>query len=350
MVSRRRLSLFLLLICTALAVPLTVVGRNPISVQVVIGDNCLSGLGPSRQDVIATLRTPDGAVRGRFQAASDKFGLWGGCFELNEPATFVNGGDQLRVVVGNHSRSITIPSLTPRVDRVSDTIVGTTRPHTSVDILIAHRESFRSTEFFFYSDKADALGRFEVDTSADFDLIGFDAVTVVAGRGDDFFRATALAPGIQVADQSNFVTGSANDGRRVVLTLTDRNGRLKAKANAGSVQFGLFEASMFNAEGRAAYPSTGDWLSGSFARDAAVQMPLNALTGVARTDHVTGKCMPASPYKLIVRHRRFFGFTDSKGRFERDLSFRVNVQRGDQISLYCMFPTGDVWQDVDIAL
>jgi len=350
MFSHSRLSLFLLLIGTTLAAPLITVGRSPISVQVVIGDNCLSGFGPSRQDVVATLRTPTGAVRGRFQAASDKFGLWGGCFEPSEPSTFVNGGDQLRVVVGKQSRSITIPSLTPRVDRVSDTIEGTTRPHTSVDILIAHRDSFRSTEFFFYSDKAGADGKFKVDTSADFDLIGFDNVTVVAGRGDDFFRATALAPGVQIANQSNFVTGSANDGRRVVLTLTDRNERLKAKANAGSVQFGLFEASMFNADGNAAYPSTGDWLIGSFARDAVVQMPVNALTGVARTDRVTGKCMPDSPYKLIVRHRRLFGFTDSKGRFDRDLSFRMNVQRGDQMSLYCMFPTGDVWQDVDIAL
>ena len=66
MFSRRRLSLFVLLIGTALAAPFVTFGRNPISVQVVIGDNCVSGFGPSREDVVATLRTPDGAVRGRF--------------------------------------------------------------------------------------------------------------------------------------------------------------------------------------------------------------------------------------------------------------------------------------------
>ena len=350
MFSRRRLSLFVLLIATALAAPFVTFGRNPISVQVVIGDNCVSGFGPARKEVIATLRAPDGAIRGRFQAQSDKFGLWGGCFEPDEPSTFVNGDDQLRIKVGDRSRLVTIPNLTPKMDRASDIIEGTTRPNTFVDILIAHRVSFRSTEFFFYSDKADANGKYKVDTTADFDLIGFDNVTVVAGRGDDFYRATALTPGVQVAHQSNFVTGSANNGRRVALTLSDRNKHLKARVNAGSVQFGLFEATMFRADGSAAYPTGGDWLSGTFARDSALQMPLNALTGVARTDRVTGRCMADAPYKLIVRHRRFFGVTDSNGRFERDLSLRMNVQRGDQLSLYCMFPTGDVWQDVDIAL
>ena len=69
--------------------------------------------------------------------------------------------------------------------------------------------------------------------------------------------------------------------------------------------------------------TAGDWLIGSFARDAALQMPLNALTVVARTDRVTGRCMPNAPYKLVVRHRRFFGFTDSTGRFDRDLTFRI---------------------------
>jgi len=98
MFSRRRLSMFLRLTATALAAPLITVGRSPISVQVVIGDNCLSGFGPGRQEVIATLRTPGGDLRGRFQSASDRFGLWGGCFEPNEPATFINGGDLLRLL------------------------------------------------------------------------------------------------------------------------------------------------------------------------------------------------------------------------------------------------------------
>lgn len=350
MFSRRRLSLFVILMGTALAAPLITVGRNPISVQVVIGDNCVSGFGPARQEVIASLRTPDGDLRGRFRSVSDKFGLWGGCFELDEPSTFINGGDHLRIVAGSRSREISIPQLTPKIDRVSDTVQGTTRPHTSVDILIAHRASFRRTQYFSYTKKAGADGRFKIDTSGEFDLIGFDSVTVMADRGDDFFRATALAPGIQIAHGSNFVTGSANNGSRVILLLTDRNRRIKAEVTAGPVQFGLFELSMFKDDGRAAYPTGGDWLFGSFARDAALQMPVSTVNGSARNDRVIGRCTPDAPYMLIVRKRRFFGSTDSNGRLDRDLSFRINVQRGDQLSLYCMFPTGDVWQDVNIAL
>lgn len=79
-------------------------------------------------------------------------------------------------------------------------------------------------------------------------------------------------------------------------------------------------------------------------------MPASALRGSALTDRVSARCTPDAPYMLIVRKRRFFGFTDFQGRLARDLSLRVDVRRGDQLSLYCMFPTGDVWQRVNAAL
>ena len=350
MFSRRRLSLFLVLLCTAFAAPLMTDAGNQISVQILIGDNCVSGFGPARQDVVATLRAPNGDVRGRVQSVSDRFGSWDACFERKEPATFLNGGDELRLVIGNRSRSVIIPQLTPKIDRVADTVEGSTRPNTPVDILIAHRSSFHGTDFLFYRKRADGDGKFKIDTSADFDLIGFDSVTVLSQRGDDFFRATALAPGVEIAHASNFITGSANNGRKVGLLLTDRNRHIKAAVTAGSVQFGLFEASMFKDDGRAAYPASGDWLIGSFARDGAVQMPLSAVAASARTEHVAGRCMPNAPFKLLVRKERFFGVTDSNGRLVVDTSRRMDVQRGDQLNLYCMFPTGDVWHDVGAAL
>jgi len=236
------------------------------------------------------------------------------------------------------------------MDRVRDTIQGATRPNARVDILIQHRESFRRTQEFLYSEKTGDDGKFKVDTSSDFDLVGFDSVTVLLDRGGDFFRATALVPGVQVAHASNFVTGSTNAGNKVNLLLTDHNRRTKSAVSGAPVQFGLFELSMFTNDGRAAYATDGDWLIGSFARDASVQMPESALRGSALTDRISARCTPNAPYMLIVRKRRFFGFTDAQGRFERDLSLRMNVRRGDQLSLYCMFPTGDVWQRVDAAL
>lgn len=350
MFSRRRLSLFVFLLGTALAAPFITLAGNPISVEVLIGDNCISGFGPARRDVIATLRTPSGDVRARFHSRSDKFGLWGGCFEPDEPSTFINGGDQLRIVMGSKARTINVPLITPKIDRVADTIEGTALPRTTVDILIAHRESFRRTEFFFYTEKTGADGTFKIDTSADFNLLGFDNVTVLNGRGFDEFRSTTLVPGILVANASNFLTGSANNGRRVVLVLSDRNDHVKAKANAGSVQFGLFEVSMFKNDGRAAYPTGGDTLTGSFARDAAITIPVSSLEVSAKTDHAQARCMSDAPYMLIVRKRRFFGTTDSTGRIDRDLSRRIDVQVGDSLNLYCMYPTGDVWQRIDIAL
>ncbi len=106
---------------------------------------------------------------------------------------------------------------------------------------------------------------------------------------------------------------------------------------------------MFKNDGRAAYPESGDWLICSFARDAAVQMPVNSLAASARTDRVAGRCLANAPYKLLVRKQRFFGTTDSNGRLEVDASRRLDVQHGDQLNLYCMFPTGDLWHDTGTA-
>ena len=72
-----------------------------------------------------------------------------------------------------------------------------------------------------------------------------------------------------------------------MLSLTDRNKLLKAKVNVGSVQFGQFEATIFKSDGSAAYPATGDWLIGSFARNAALQIPVIALSVIARADRAT---------------------------------------------------------------
>jgi hypothetical protein len=53
---------------------------------------------------------------------------------------------------------------------------------------------------------------------------------------------------------------------------------------------------------------------------------------------------------VIAGLKEFYGTADADGRLQRDVSGRMDLKRGTEISLYCMFPTGDIWQDVDIAL
>ncbi len=129
-ISRRRALLFALLFGTILGAPMAVAagGKSPISVEVLVGFSCVTGTGPARQEVVATLRSPDMRVRDQVVSHSDRDGLWGVCFSLFNPSTYVNGGDHLRIKVGDHARSIDIPRLEPRIDRVNDVIEGRADP------------------------------------------------------------------------------------------------------------------------------------------------------------------------------------------------------------------------------
>jgi hypothetical protein len=341
-ITRRRLVLAIAL-GSLLALPASVSAATPISVQVLTGQPCVSGIGPANKKVTATLRTPAGKIRDRVMSESDDVGGWGVCFGLFFPSTNINGGDVLNVVVGARSRTIHIPRLEPMIDRVTNVIEGEADPFAPVDMLISHRNNFKTSEEFGYSTTADGSGHYAVDTTADFNLLGGDAVTVITSNGDDLFGAIALAPFLEIQNANNDVQGTVNRGTQVDLLLTDENAVEKAHVHAGPFLFGIFQVEMYADDGSAAYTDRGDWLTANIATDAALHLPVSSLHGTASDDVITGRCMPNAPYTLNARTQVFFGTTDSTGRLTRDVTSRMNLRRTDHLALACMYPTGDIW-------
>jgi hypothetical protein len=323
---------------------------QPINVEVIVGFSCVSGTGPPRREVIATLQTPQERVRDRLRARTDKFGFWSGCFSLFGPSTNINGGDRLLVEIGTRVRTVRIPRIEPQVDRVQDVIEGRARAHAQVDIAVTHHPDFKTSRDFFFTARANAAGYYRIDTTGTVDLIGWDDVQILVERKGDLFSSIGLVPGMIVAANSNDVSGSVNNGTDVVLRLRDRYGHLKGDATSGPVAFGSFEVSMFYDDGRALYPRSRDRLAASFASDAVMKIPSSLLRGSATEDVVSGNCPPNAPYELIAGRRSFFGTADATGAFSRDVGNRMNLKRGDLLTLYCLFPSGDVWEDIDIAL
>lgn len=350
MLSRRRTLLISFLVGVALGIPVSVGAANPITVEVIVGQWCVNGTGPRNAEVMAALRTPAGILRDRFLTESDNSGFWGGCFRIFEPSTFINGGDRLRVRVGAKTRLIEIPRLEPTINRVADTIVGSARPFSDVNVSVIHRKTFKKSSEHFYTTTADATGRYRVDTTTDFNLIGGDEVAVLTQPGRDTFGSIAFAPGMQIGHANNVVVGSVNNGTHLNLTVRNREGNKKGDATAGPIFFGFFEVAMFNSGGDAAYPVGNDRVIGSFANDANLRVPVSQLIGSPSDDMVKGRCMANAPYALFARNRAFYGKTDASGRFVRDVGTRMNLRRGDELTLYCMYPTGDIWQRTNLAL
>lgn len=345
----RRLLMVGLILVGALAAPAAAMASIPISVVVVTGSQCLSGTAPKNSEVAASLRTPDGHLRGRFLTASDEFGGWGGCF----PGA-MNGGDSLRVVAGAKDRTIAIPRVEPQIDRVENLIEGYAAPNSTVLAQIVHRKTLKKSADYQLDTMSDGSGRYSFDTTGMFNLRGGDAVTVFTQRGNDIFGAIVLAPFIDVLQANNLVAGTANNGTDLVIELRDAHGALKADVTAGAfpIFFGisLFEVALYDDDGSAVYPIGGDQLTATLASDAILEMPRSSLTGAANTDVVNGRCMPHASYALFAGFDTFYGMTDATGRFTRDVSTRVDLLRGDTLSLTCLYPSGDLWTRTGIAL
>jgi hypothetical protein len=328
----------------ALVLPATAQAASPISVQVIVGFSCVNGTGPANAKVVVTLRTPTGRFRDSFKTTSDQYGTWSDCFgSLFSPSAAINGGDRLRIDAGNKSRSLTIPDLTPRIDRVTNMISGEADANAPLSIQITHLKSFKKFQQFSYSPNADGAGNWSIDTTGDFNLRGLDNVTVLSTNGSDLFGALAYAPFVQVQHASNVLAGSVNPGTKLEFTLTDENAVEKGTATAGPFMFGVFEVTMFDDAGKAMYPDGGDWLSSDLAPDATLQLPVSELRGSAATDTVSGRCMPDSSYLLVAKNDSFYGTTNSAGEFGRYVGGRTNLRHGDHLSLSCMYQTGDLW-------
>ena len=352
MLRHRRALLFALLIGTIIGAPLAISARQVplISVQVNVGFSCVDGFGPPREDVTATLLTRSGAVRDQFTAHTGRRGFFTGCFRLFNPTTNINGGDRLRVRVGNRTRRIVVPHVEPQINRVTDVIEGWAQPNADVDVFVTHSTNFRDASDFAFSTVADATGHYRIDTTGDVNLVGWDIVDVESVRGEDVFIGTGTVPGMQVASASNDIYGFMNNGTDLLIQVKSRNGQLKGDATAGPFLSGTFEIEMFNDDGFPLYPLAHDRVVASFASDAAMTIPVSRLRASAESDTIWGHCPANAPYQLDVRARAFFGITDSAGNLKRIVGARLNLRRGDQITLYCRFRNGDIWQDIQTVL
>jgi len=353
-ISHRRALLFALLLIAALGAPFTVAagggGSSGISVEVLIGFSCISGTGPAQTQVVATLRSPQLQVRGRVVSKSHRNGVWNACFPLFDPVTYVNGGDILSIRMGDRRRVIEVPRLEPRMDRVHDVIEGWAQPNTQVDISVTHRITLQRSKQFVFRTTSNGAGRYRVDTTNRVDLIGWDDVNVLAEHGRDLFAVESVTPGMQVGNVSNDIVGYVNNGRDLTIEIKNRFGDTRGKVNSGPFLGGAFEIALYKPNGMALYPLNHDTVIASLASDAVMHLPSSGLHGWASTNIVRGRCPPNSPFQLLAGNRLFFGTADAQGKLERDTSARVDLRRGQELTLWCQYPTGDIWQDSNVVL
>ena len=352
MTSRRRLLLVLVLLSAVVGFPLAAQAGTPFGVAVGLFGSCVFGVGPAKTPITATLRTPKPKIRARdrFRVKTDSDGYFVGCFDVP-----IHGGNSLKFVFAGKEKILQVPRMWPTIDRVEDTVTGRAQPGTDVTIVIDHRKSFKARVQATYVVTADSSGHYALDTTADINLRGFDIVTAIIFEGNNQFVANAYVPGMIVGRANSDVTLVANLGD-VSVHLANRHGSWKATATAGHITNGIYFATFFDGAGAPAYPLARDVVTSDLATDAHLRMPVGNLTGNARRDMVTGRCPPNARYELDIINlneasfEAFFGKADGSGNIVRDVGNRMNLKRGDELTLRCLYPTGDEWWDRDVAL
>ena len=340
MTRRLRAVLGATILAVLVAMPTSASAAPRFTFEVIAGFPCVSGRGPASEDHVISLRTPDGVLRARALDRSDREGRWHTCFAFSG-TTSINGGDIVKVRAAGQSRTVVVPDLAPRIDRVGDIVQGAAPAGSVVALRIVHQSSLRDTTDLEVDVTADADGSYAVDLTTEVDIIGGDGVLAIVPVGDDLFGAVGVAPFVEVGYANNTIFGFMNNGTDLRLVLRDDDASVKARAAAGPIIFGYFATSLFDADGHAVYPLAGDRLTASFASDARLLIPRTVLRADASEDTVSGSCMPGSRYRVSVDFRPLYGRTGPDGTFHRDLSGSQDVHVGDDLSLTCLYPSGD---------
>ncbi|HWH24392.1 MAG TPA: hypothetical protein VNW68_05805 [Candidatus Limnocylindria bacterium] len=322
-----------------------------------IGTACLSGSGPAETRHHLALFTKYGKLRSWFAARSDGDGAWEGCF----PGGLfggINGGDRIRVRAAGTEKTVKVPKLVLRIDRVADTISGRVAPGQAVTLLIVPGGfGIGGRDDPIIANAAgDGEGRYTARVRKQRDLRGADTVLAVTPPpclegvcelppGTDSFQLLAGVPFVSIHFGSNELSGwSVNT--QPSFKLFSPKGERKGGATTNNLIFGLYFAKMTNRFGNAAYPEARDIVTSDIASDARLVVPASRLQASYRSDTVSGRCMANARYLLTSSDSglQTRGRTGADGTFTRDFGGKVNLLRGERVTLACAYPTGDLFQ------
>jgi hypothetical protein len=319
-----------------------------------LGSPYLDGTGPiNENNILLVLKDHDGVEKDRVRATTDGTGALDMVRSFN---SFIDNGDTIVATdnVRSHARTFHIPRVGANISRVNNVVSGKGPANKSVDVSACHSTAFDScTPLGPFSVPVDANGDWSYDFSPT-NLIGGDGVDVVwNSAAGDVVRRELTTPFMALAFDGNLFYGTATRGSVVTMTLKDKNGQQRAKAQASAAP--LFGSTIiFYGEWRKdAYPvnvRAGNSVTGSFATDAQMKIPAFSTTPNPATDRISGHCFNNAWFEVSARHNDgsdsayYDGTTNASGSFNVDITTgnpTYNLRPNDQINLTCVNHHGD---------
>jgi hypothetical protein len=309
----------------------------PITISVGIGDPCFHGTGPASAVIRLRLTSPERIERGNRRVRSNEAGGFKGCFDVG-----VDSGNILGAHTHNVARRWQVPDVTVHVDRVTDTVRGRAPAGSALHAEVRRGgNGFEPDGHGSGDGTAAANGRYALDMSSQMDIGAGMVGYLTAQTGGDRVAAVGVALWLVTQQGQANLYGDASDPLHIELRAADGHVRATVDVVTGSGEY-RYLALLLDAYGQPVYPAPGDRIVVRGVADADLRIPVGAANGRVGTDVLYGRCMPNVAFDLWGRGQHK-GTTNAHGRFSMALPGRP-IRRGDGVSLFCHYPSGDIYQ------
>lgn len=319
-----------------------------ITFNLAIGDRCVYGTKPAGGTLTVTLVAPNGIQRDKRKDASGE-PTWSVCFRVS-----TRPGDRIRAVRGSVRRTITVPTVTATLDRVTDVLSGRAPAGRTLTIRAQHCSlSGDCDPLVSRTATADARGRYRKDLTSGVDIRGADVaiVSYQTSAGDLFGRYT-FAPFVVVGGPGKVTVMCAGTAeRRVILRRADGTERARATfPRPQRCDTDLFARldKRFTRRGRTLSPGVGNTIRSDIASDARFTWRGMSLALVGGS--FEGRCFPNAGFTvallsvdggLNVFDRIVTGTTATDGTFAEAIKPGTQIELDDRVRLVCETPRGD---------
>ncbi len=308
----------------------------PLTFDLQISSSCFGGTAPSGKDIQLVLKGPHGVPLDSGSARAGGQNRFQACLNRR-----VRGGDVLVANVGGNHRRFVVPRLTIDVDRASNVVSGDAPAGAALHIDVRMGpNNFLPQGHAVADSTADQHGSYSVDFSSQLDIgagmVGLLEVTV----GLDTVRTYGYALWVVTQRGQSNLYGFAKALTHIEVLAPD--GHLRAEADTDSLG-GQYLVLLADSHGQPVYLRPGDRIVVPGTPDADLLIPAGRLNGDPPTDTAFGRCMPDARFDLWIGNE-FKGTTDHSGNFRMDLTGKAHVSLGKLESLFCHYPSGDVYQ------
>jgi len=281
----------------------------------------------------------------RVYVTSDGSGYWSANFDTPVVPT-----DKVKVSAGGEQRTVTVPRLSIRANRVTDVFFGKAPANALLSLSFAHYPTLDPSSYTYHNALVTASGGgdWSLDVTVLANMSGSDNASVFyENASGDQFQASATVPYMSVRRGSPALAGDLNVGTTATFELRKSNNDLRATASASWYSaYGGIQTFFSDSSGNFVPVRATNKVIGSFATDALITIPAIAFTADVSSDQATGACLPNAPFSLYIRRSDYsasqsrYGTTNGTGALALNLS-TWNVQTTDRSLLTCRYAAGD---------